>query len=144
MRSELGRGCDLTAPALGAVALVAAVTAAGAYWSPAVRHQLALSFEHQPSSYVELAFPGRDAELACTPTKRVVSVRFTMTGHGTGPRDVDYTVELTGLAPVTAAAHLVPGRTQTIVARRPAPAGPYGVSVTAGAARLALHCGEGR
>lgn len=133
--------------ALPVTAALLVVGIVAALLSPAVRHQLSLSFQRQSAHYVELYFPDETAARACAITSDgKLQVAATVRSHLAAPAALPYSVSVTGSDGTTASAAGVvsttPGTASAFTANVVVPSAAYTVQVqlTGRSERLLLHC----
>ncbi|BBH15750.1 hypothetical protein Back2_00370 [Nocardioides baekrokdamisoli] len=130
------------------LACTALVLGLGAVASPWVRHQLSLSFTHEPVSYVELSFSTDEVAQACHPARARAVVSFSVTSHGDISGDLSYVVGVTDTHGTLIQRHstvlVMPGVPATATTRIAVGSGSYDVSVSLGRSHLGVHCGARR
>lgn len=133
--------------ALPAVAVLLLAGLAAALLSPALRHQLAVSFQRQPAHYVELYFSDETTARACPVNPDgTTTVAVTVRSYLAAPAALPYVIELSAAGTSstrTGTVATTPGTSAAFSATLPVPAAAYTVQVqlTGRSEHLVLHCG---
>jgi hypothetical protein len=134
--------------ALPIAAAVLAVSILVALLSPAVRRQLSLSFQRQPSHYVELYFTDETSARNCpVSTDGTLHLAAAVRSQLAAPTALPYAVTVTGTdgtaSTKTGVVATWPGVTTDLSTAVAVPSTPYTLQVqlTGRTERLVLHCG---
>jgi hypothetical protein len=127
------------------VVLLAGVIAA--LVSPPVRHALSVSFQRQPTRYVELYFPDEGKARGCPTADGEIAVVATVRSHLAGSQALRYRVAIAtaagrAVSSSTGVVGTTNGKTSDFGARLRVPSSAYTVSVTlpGRTENLSLHC----